>query len=66
MVSEPQEESQQGKEFAELFRKGKGRKGEIISRSLTAGSPLKPALGGDQVHNRIDKVLTARVVKSQP
>ncbi len=54
MVSEPQEELQQGREFAELFRNGKGRRGELASRSLAAGSPREPALDGDQVHSRID------------
>lgn len=66
MVSEPQEELRQGKEFAEPFRNGKGGTGEITSRSLAAtSSPRKPALDGDQVRNRVDnkvdKVLTARV-----
>ena len=66
MVSEPQEESQLGKEFAEFFRKGKERTGEIVSRPLAARSPQMPALDGDQVHSRIDKLLNATVVKSQP
>ena len=54
MVSEPQEELRQGREFAELFRNGKGRTGELASRSLATGSPREPALDGDQVYSRIE------------
>jgi hypothetical protein len=69
MVSEPQEEWQQGIELAELFRSGKGRTGETASRSSAAGWPRKLALDGGEVTTGSVSLLTGKVISrviSQP